>query len=204
MYLRRDEQRLQGYGGIPPLVEKGVQAYEFLRKVFSPTDGFTVHTEIGQYIKEPPRPGSMVLKCTLGFRIATYLPDPILKWRRDSSFNFKLEYEYDGINLLGVRIIPQEKGSSSLRFDKFGISFEHLARPLPGPVAVIRYYITGTWDQWRPFPLSHLRHGFDGELDIHATGRATLKIQSDDNRVRADPMPITCPILPVPITPVSL
>ncbi len=69
---------------------------------------------------------------------------------------------------------------------------------------MIRYYIQGTWEHWRPFPYSNERYKIQGELDVHGDGRATLKIQSDDNRVRADPMPITCPILPVPITPVPI
>ncbi len=75
--------------------------------------GFKSKSDIAQYIKEPPRL-STVPKCTRWFRIATYLPDhlpaPFSQLRRDSSFKFNLEYEYDGINLFGVRILPRKRG----------------------------------------------------------------------------------------------
>src|SRR5262245_41076274 len=125
MYLR-DEQHLQGYGGTPTLVqtvEKAIGFYKQLNDLFT-GGGFQSQTSNAKYIKEPLRPDSVVLKCTRWFRIVTYEDDRLTypKRRRDMSFNFKLEYEYDGINLIEVRLVTQEKGSSAPNKDKFKIS----------------------------------------------------------------------------------
>jgi outer membrane protein OmpA-like peptidoglycan-associated protein len=198
-------------------VKKGVELYKFARELFPKSVPFAGSSDIGRYTPHPSPPGSKVQKCTRWFRIATYLDQPIpqlsppfgpplpKKRFRDSSFYFKLEYEYDGSNLLSVRILPQEKGSSTLRFDKFDITFTGKDHSLPeDPVAVIRYYISGTWEHWRPFPYSNDRYKIEGELDVSADGSAKLNIRSDDNRVLADPM-TDCPITPVtaPYVPVK-
>jgi len=216
MYLHSNDQHLQGYGLDPSTVKKGIEAYKFVREFF-PRGGFTVSSDIGRYTPHPSPPGSKVQKCTRSFRIVTFLDDPIQisppvgppvpkKRFRDSSFSFKLTYEYDGSNLLGVRILPQEKGSSTLHTDKFDITFAGKDFSLPeDPVAVIRYYISGTWEHWRPFPYSNDRYKIEGELDVSADGSARLNIRSDDNRVLADPMTNDCPITPItaPYVPVK-
>jgi outer membrane protein OmpA-like peptidoglycan-associated protein len=199
MYLRTDEQHLQGYGVAPAAVAKGVgtavKIYSAVRDFFS-SGGFTVNSDIVRYTHGQSPPGRKVQKCTRWFRIATYLdlPYPGPKQRfRDDSFNFKLEYEYDGSNLLGVRILPQEKGSSTLRKSKFDITFAGKDLSLPAdPVAVIRYYISGTWEKWGP--ISSDRYKIEGELDVSADGSARLNVRSDDNRVLTDPMTNSCPI----------
>ena len=205
MYLRRDEQHLQGYGVPPAAIAKGVETalktYSAVRDFFS-SGGRTVNSDIVRYTHGQSPPGSKVQKCARWFRIATYLDIPYLpnKRVRGDSFNFKLEYQYDGSNLLGVRILPQEKGSSTLYKSKFDITFAGKDLSLPeDPVAVIRYYISGTWEKWGP--ISSDRYKIEGELDVGADGSARLNIRSDDNRVLADPMtnscPITAPYVPV-------
>jgi outer membrane protein OmpA-like peptidoglycan-associated protein len=198
MYLHSADHHLTGYDLAPSAVAKGVgtglKVYSAVRDFFS-SGGLTVNSDIVRYTHGQSPPGSKVQKCTRWFRIVTYvsLPQFPSKRIRSDSFRFKIEYEYDGSNLLGVRILPQEKGSSTLYKSKFDITFAGKELSLPeDPVAVIRYYISGTWEKWGP--ITSDRYKIEGELDVGADGSAKLNIRSDDNRVLADPMTNSCPI----------
>lgn len=198
MYLSSPEDRLQGYGGLPAAAEavgKGIEAYEKFREFIS-SGGFKADRYIGKYTPNPRPPGVQPAKCVRKLRIATYTR-PMLRGApqfRDDSFLFKLEYEYDGRNLLGVRILPQEKGSSTLNKSTLEIHFNDVPLDLQeDPVAHIRFYINGTYELWDP--ISNDRYGIEGTLDVRADGRAEVVLKSDDDMVRADPMPNICQII---------
>ena len=50
---------------------------------------------------------------------------------RGDSFLFKLEYEYDGSNLLGVRILPRKRGPAI--FTNRNLTSHSLVRTLASP-----------------------------------------------------------------------
>jgi hypothetical protein len=196
MYLRTHEEHLQGPAAVVKGVGTALAVYSAVRDFFS-SGGFTVNSDIARYTRSERPPGSKLLKCTRWFRIATYPDFPMLPKQRlrGDSFLFKLEYEYDGSNLIGVRILPQEKGSSNLYKSKFDITFAGKELSLPeDPVAVIRYYISGKWEPWDP--ISSNRYNIEGELDVRADGSASLAVRSPgSNRVLADPMTNSCTVV---------
>jgi hypothetical protein len=199
MYLSRSEDRLHGYGGLPAVAEgikKGIEGYQQVRDFFS-SGGFKADRYIGKYTPNPRPAGVQPAKCVRKLRIATYprvMGYPGAPQFRDDSFLFKLEYEYDGRNLLGVRILPQEKGSSTLYKSTLEIHFNDVPLDLQeDPVAHIRFYITGTFEKWDP--ISNDRYAIEGTLDIRADGSATVSLTSDDNMVRADPISNSCQVI---------
>jgi len=199
MYLSGSDLRLQGYGQPPTApgpaatVGKVVEGYLKVREFFS-SGGFKSDRYVGKYAPNPRPAGVQPAKCVRKLRLALYPPLIGGYQFRDDSFLFNLDYEYDGRNLLSVRILPQEKGSSTLYKSTFEVHFDDLPLDLQeDPVAHIRFYISGAYERWDL--LGNDRWAFEGTLDVRGDGSASVYVKSDDKVVRADPLSNSCQIL---------
>jgi hypothetical protein len=127
------------------------------------------------HFKEPPSPVPFK-SCR---RLFAFFAKATTKLRpRPFTFQFVLEFEYNGNDLREARLDLLPSASDSLGSSKFIVTFTPTLLDPHNPVAHLRFSIKGMWDEIGEDKLS-----FMGKLDLWGNGNVTVETSSKADRV---------------------
>src|SRR5262245_46759500 len=180
---RRHHGRIAGrFGGLPAagaisVVELGLAVLTSAKDLLF-SGGVSAEPATARYVHSNTPTDLPIRTKILEFEIIVHHPRFLIGAQ---SFWFRLEFQYNGYDLLNVSVIFLRDKSSSLPSSTFTLRFHPMEGSLPAdPVAKIMFQISGAWDPIGRGDISHW-----GKLLVEANGRVSFSMDSEKNWVRA-------------------